>query len=164
MAFEKLAEDVENAIKTQPSTVMSMSELFSVYKGHLEEEGVSADNHRGHFLKSRLIRQFGDRLPFHRPCRRNETQYVFSSAVPPGPLIEFIKRQTESEGMSVDDEDTPTCIIDTESQTIYAAAMIIRQTLLDLKNEIPFPPAPTDLSESSLNILYRQLCLICFVG
>ena len=101
MAFEKLAEDVENAIKTNPSTVMSMSELFNVYKGHLEEAGVFADNYRGHFLKSRLIRKFGDRLTFHRPCRRMETQYVFSSAVPPGPLIEFIKRQTESKGMSV---------------------------------------------------------------
>ena len=134
-----------------------------MYKGHLEEAGVSADNYRGHFLKSCLIRQFGDRLTFHRPCRRNETQYVFSSAVPPGPLIEFIKRQTESEGMSVDDENTPTCIIDTESQTIYAAAMIIRQTLLDLKNEIPFPPAPTDLSESSLNIPTALFNLLCWV-
>ena len=41
VAFEKLAEDVENAIKTQPSTGMSMSELF---KGELKWKKIYPDH------------------------------------------------------------------------------------------------------------------------
>ena len=90
-AFERLAQDVEKDILGEILSVMCLSSICSTYKNYLDEIGVSADWYLAHVLKTRLTRHFGNRLSFHRPQKRNQAQYVFSSAAPSGILLERIQ-------------------------------------------------------------------------
>ena len=75
-----MAEDLDK--------IMNMTELPSRYNHLLKEEGVDEGNTQSHLLKARLQHHFGSTLSFRRPKKWNETQYVFSSSLNPGPLTE----------------------------------------------------------------------------
>ena len=86
-AFEKLVDYVEENIIKRPESVTNISDLCSKYVECLNDEGISLVSYRAYLLKARLVNRFGDVLTFHRPRKRNLSEYVFSSNVPPGPLI-----------------------------------------------------------------------------
>ena len=69
-------------------------------------------NNRSYLLKPRLIKQFGTQISFHRPLRRNESQYVFNSEVPAGQLIEKCRLlskggKEDSDYESLEEDDVP---------------------------------------------------------
>ena len=166
-AFSRLVKEVEETVLADNSTVTDLSQLRAKYNGFLHEElGGEAEACRGDVLKARLREHFGDKLSFHRPHRRNQAQFVFSSNVNPGPLIEQCMKMTareeerlsEGEDLSVEDMlDTSTISEDVfldldAAQTVYCAASILRQKLMDVKNSMPYPPTPNDLSEENIPI------------
>ena len=65
-----------------------MTDLCHEYSTFLEREGVQEPNCRSYVLKARLVAHFGDRLCFHRPQKRNQSEFVFRAVAPRGPLIE----------------------------------------------------------------------------
>ena len=66
-----------------------IAELTCKYVQFLSEEGVEGiTSYRAFLLKTRLLRHFGEALMFHRPHKPNVDEFVFSSNVSPGPLVE----------------------------------------------------------------------------
>ena len=64
------------------------------------EEGVEEPNAqcRSYVLKAWIKSHFGERLIFHRPTKRNESELVFSSDAPRGLIIErWLKAEKELE-------------------------------------------------------------------
>ena len=102
-AFLRLAGKIEENMQVDPSFVTSSSELLSEYKGFLHEEGVEETSYLSHLLKGRLSKHFANQLTFHRPQRKNEAQFVFSSKLSPGPLIESVQMQLRAEEQKADD-------------------------------------------------------------
>ena len=81
--------------------------------------------------------------------KKNEAEFVYSSSVNPGPLIEKCSQQ-EAEA---EEEAVPESVVDAadlahDTTCIYTAAMILRQKLLSVERTIPFPPLPVDLDEN----------------
>ena len=169
-AFLRLAKEVEEKVLCDTSSVTSLSDLCSSYRAYLQEEGVEVEIYRADKLKVRLVKHFGSQLCFHRPQKRNESQYVFSSAVPAGPLVErclqleaAAEQPSSDEDISIDDivDEAVTREDASEASHLFAAAMILRRELLSLKNQIPIPPDPSNISENELNLpvcLYNFLC------
>lgn len=164
-AFLRLAQDVEETILLDKSSVTNLSQLSATYNTYLSDEGLEAEPCRGDFLKARLKQHFGDRLSFHRPFRRNQAQFVFASDVEPGPLIELCLKLTEKEEerLKEDDDISVEEVIDSttfdeeevdldRARTVYSAASVLRQTLLDVQKSMPFPPSPMDLLEDSVEV------------
>ena len=56
--------------------------------GILNVEGVETTTYRACVIKARLLAHFGNALIFHRPKQRNVCEYVLSSSLSPGPLVE----------------------------------------------------------------------------
>ena len=101
------------------------------------------------------------RLVFHRPDKCTESQYVFSSEVQPGPIIERCRRLEEAqerEGekelafneMVCPDELSRSGILE-ETQHVYNAALILRRAIQSLQPITPFPAEPVDLSEGKID-------------
>ena len=170
-AFERLAQDVEKDIQGEISNVTSLSSLCSTYKNYLDEIGVSVDWYRARALQTHLTRHFGNRLSFHRPQKRNQAQYVSSSVAPSGILLECIQQMNASVSMNIidsDNEDAPpdtaddyrfSDVISDNASTIFAAATIFRQAILEMPKTMPFPPNPSDRHESNRQIhtsLYKM--------
>ena len=68
--------------------------------GKLLRDEVQEKAVRGYSLKSvshMIKRHFDMRLVFHRPNKCTESQYVFSSEVQPGPIIEGCLRLDEAQ-------------------------------------------------------------------
>ena len=148
-----------------------LSSLCSTYKNYLDEIGVSVDWYRARALQTHLTRHFGNRLSFHRPQKRNQAQYVSSSAAPSGILLERIQQMNASVSMNIDDSDNEDAPPDTaddyrfsdviadNAATIFAAATIFRQAILEMPKTMPFPPNPSDRQESNRQIhtsLYKM--------
>ena len=144
-----------------------------VYRGYLHDEGVAVESDQADKLKVRLLRHFRSQLCFHQPQKRNESQYVFSSAVPPGSLVEHClqlqaaaERSSSAEDMSmidiVDEIVTTNREDASEASTIFAAAVILRRELLSLKTKCPFHHIPQILVKlNSIPVcLYNFLCWI----
>jgi hypothetical protein len=138
-AFERLVKDVDEKLLGDTTSVMSLSELCTLYKAYLQKEGLVAENYRSHSLKAWLLRQFGSRLSFHRPERRNMAQYVSSSVAPPGPLIELCSRKNRKEQDWEEDEYATSFtqdrfVIDTAGETanVYVAAMMHKKKISHL--------------------------------
>ena len=87
-AFEMLAAYIEAEILNEHTEVTTLSKLCSLYRNWLEETGVEKPVCRTYRVKARLISHFDNRLCFHRPARRTESEFVFSSDAPRGPIIE----------------------------------------------------------------------------
>ena len=156
-AFLKLAKEVEERVIHDTSSLTSLSDICSFYRGYLHDEGVAVESYRADKLKVRLLKHFRSQLCLHRPQKRNESHYVFSSAVPPGLLVErCLQLQQAAAERSSSDEDTSMIdIVDevvttnredaSEASTIFAAVMILRSKLLSLKNQMPLPPHPSEI-------------------
>ena len=68
--------------------------------GKLLRDEVQEKAVRGYSLKSSshmIKRHFDMRLVFHRPNKCTESQYVFSSEVQPGPIVEGCLRLDEAQ-------------------------------------------------------------------
>ena len=108
-------------------------------------------------LKTRLIHQFGNALTFHRPQQRNVFEYVFSSKVPRGPIVEFEKCAKALRTLDNFKETPASMDIDAESPefeespgpTLFRAALCLRSNVMDGATSIPFLSKPTDISDQA---------------
>ena len=87
-AFEKLTFRMEEQLAADADSIWNMSDLCSKVTNLLEEEDICGTKYQSHLLKSRLLQHFRKKQAFNRQRRRNAAEYVFSSAVNAGPLIE----------------------------------------------------------------------------
>lgn len=86
-AFASFAMYVaEHVINSE--TVTNMIDLCCLFVEFLRKEGIDVSSYRTCLLKARLKEHFGDVLTFHRPRKRTVTEYVFSSHISAGPLVE----------------------------------------------------------------------------
>ena len=158
-AFDALAQHVSDTIVRRPDTVTNMSALCCTFVNYLQREGVEMDSYRTCLLKARLKARFGDALSFHRPQKRNMSEYVFNSNVPAGPLVEkcalalAAADRAADESLSVEDiVDVRAAEVPTPAMELYKAALFLRSEVKALKNKMPFPPKPTDLAEDNVQV------------
>ena len=115
-------------------------------------------------LKTRLIHHFGNALTFHRPQERNVFEYVFSSKVSQGPIVEKCAKALKT--LDNFKETAASMDIDAEwpefeespGPTLFRAALCLRSNAMDGATGIPFlPPKPTDISDqaASQRLKYR---------
>ena len=109
-AFRSLVEHVEEKIIGCPETVIKMSALWATYVQFLQQQGVDVESYRTYLLKARLIDHFPEQLSFHRPQKRNVTEFVFSRDMPTGILAEKCALAIEAAERAVD-ESLTTCDI-----------------------------------------------------
>ena len=106
----------------------------------------------------------GMRLVFHRPNKCTESQYVFSSEVQPGPIIERCRRLEEAQEreeekdlafdeMVCPDELSRSGVLE-ETQHVYNAALILRRAIQSLQ---PITPVPSWARRS----VWRENRCIC---
>ena len=108
-------------------------------------------------MKACIIRQFGDQLAFHRPHKINVTEFVFNSSISQSKLGEKSALATEAaqraaeEGLAAFD-----CLGEVShlhayctapAQDLYNAALFLQSQIRGLKNSMPLPPAPSDLTK-----------------
>ena len=144
------------------------AELCQECRTFLEEEGVDGSTYQTHLVKTRLTELFKEHLSFHRLPKKNEAEFVYSSSVNPGPLIEKCYQQAAE----AEEEALPESVVDAadlahDTTCIYTAAMILRQKLLSVERTMPFPPLPVDLDEANVKnlippALYNFLCWLLF--
>ena len=93
-----------------------------------------------------LVHHFGDALTFHRPHKQNVCEYVFSSMVQPGPLVENCAVAMATIASTAEEmvDDASQCSLDEmEVSTVrdaYRAAIFIRSEIQSLQNNIPISP------------------------
>ena len=154
-AFASLCKFVEDEIIACPDTVTDISKLCRKYVQFLNDEGIDGViSYRSYLLKTRLLEHFGDALTFHRPQKRNLAEYVFSSNVPPGPLVEKCSQamaalETLQDSYSVDDNALLPPADESPLSTLFKAALCLRSGIMDIATSIPFPPKPTDIGEDA---------------
>ena len=106
-------------------------------------------------LKTRLIHHFGNALTFHRPQQRNVFEYVFSSKVSRGPIVEKCAKALKildnfketAASMDIDAESPE--FEESPGPTLFRAALCLGSTVMDGATSIPFPPKPTDISDQA---------------
>ena len=82
---------------------------------------------------------FKESLSFHWAQKKNEAEFVYSSSVNPGPLIEKCYQQAAE----AEEEALPESVVDAadlahDTTCIYTAAMILRQKLVSVERTMPF--------------------------
>ena len=129
--------------------VMRMTNLRDMYIDLLAENGIESPNYRTEKLKRRLIKHFGNSLEFWQPQRMSDTEIIYSKAIRIGQAVEAsaatIVTQAELPSLS------PT-VQYSQIQQVFLCAKIIRAELLAVKNNIPWPPMPDDLTEDHIQV------------
>ena len=115
------------------------------------------DSYRTSLTKARIICEFVNQLAFHCPHKRNVTEFVFNSAISQGKLVEKCALATEAaqhaaeEGLVAFD-----CLGEIShlhayctapAQDLYNAALFLQSQMRGLKNSMPLPPTPSDLTK-----------------
>ena len=89
---------------------------------------------------------------FHRPQQRNVFEYVFSSNVSPGPIVEKCAKALktlDNFAASMDiDAELPE-FEESPGPALFRAALCLRSNVMDGATSIPFPPKPTDISDQA---------------
>ena len=148
-AFHSLTVYFVKNIINCAETVTNMSDLCSLYVDFLRQHGVEVSSYRTCLLKARLVRHFGNQLSFHRPQKRNVTEFVFSSAVAPGKLVEMCALAMANAQRAVEENFSASDILDLPPDSdalsvapaleVYKAAHLLGSELLTLKNSMPTP-------------------------
>ena len=92
---------------------------------------------------------------FHRPQQRNVFEYVFSSNVSLGPIVEMFAKALKTldnikeTAVSMDIGAESPQFEETPGLTLFRAALCLRCNVMDGATRIPFPPKPTDISDQS---------------
>ena len=155
-AFSKLVEFIQQRFANDENCVMSMTRVDTFVRGAARREGIETENNRAYLLKTRLIHQLqlGDTISFHRPHKRNESQYVFSSSVNLGPLIERylqLEAAKQRKECGVEDRDTDDIprfsaednLRSSDVLCLYNAALLLRKNILSMKEHATlFSPTP----------------------
>ena len=87
-AFAEAVQFVDDEILQSPTNVCSMTDLCQKFDAVLQEEGVRNVRCRSYVLQAWLVAHFGKRISFHRPQKRNQSEFVFNTDASRGPLIE----------------------------------------------------------------------------
>ena len=112
-------------------------------------------------LDHMIKRHFDMRLVFHRPNKCTESQYVFSSEVQPGPIIEGCLKLDEAQERAEEKElamiwcawwDGRSGVSWEETQHVFNAALILRRANQSFQPSTPFPAEPADLSEEKIDV------------
>ena len=88
-AFDSIREYVNDTVLKEGKAV-KMSELLKRYVDKLSQEGVNAPCYRSSKLKNCLLKSFGNRLSYHQPLDRSQSEIVYSSHVTTGEVVETV--------------------------------------------------------------------------
>ena len=158
-AWKTFVAYVTTTIIDQPETITNINVLCTKYVECLNAEGIIKEIYRADHLKSRLKRHFGDDLTFHRPKKRNVCEYVFSSSVPAGPLVEkcalAMQAADDAAEDSVPQAGSPLLAqssLHSPWPDLFRAALFLRGVIMAMCHTMPFPPRPRDLAEDMINV------------
>ena len=165
-AFGKVKEFVEKEVIAAAKAI-PMSTLIEKYTSFLTEEGVDVVTYRSTKLKNRLTRFFGERLSFHRPSNKNESELVYGSHVKTGEVVETVFKSTtsvdEEQMANSDSEPDLTNAQDKVSRQVYHTAKTIQKLVANMKPTMPWPPSSEDLEceiEMVPDLLYNMMAWI----
>ena len=143
---------IVESILDQPETITDIADLYAKYVSCLNA-GVQVVSYHAHLLKARLRRHFGDAFTFHRPKKRTLCEFVFSSAVPAGQLVEKCALAMQAAAKATEDSGDFE-VISTEdflespvqpspTGDVFSAAMFLRAEILAMRNTMAFLPTPS---------------------
>ena len=163
-AFSSIREFVKDAVLKGEKAV-KISELLERFVSKLSEEGVSAPSYRSSKLKNRLIKSFGNRLSYHQPQDRSQSEIIYSSRVTTGEVVETIASTSGEQWKDEDgtEEVPPEAKANEKYFHVYHAAKMIRSLLTEMKPVMSWPPTEDDLdcSDSIVpDMLYNMLAWI----
>ena len=126
-----------------------MTELCSKYCEILQKHGAVQPSCRSYVLKASLIAQFGERLSFHRPARRDMSEFVLSLNAHRGALIERCAKadaqlqEAEDENLTVMDVIDPGhdghgfASANHALADVFHAAAFLRREVFNVQREQP---------------------------
>ena len=165
-AFGKIKEFVEKEVLTAAKAI-PMSVIIDKYTSFLAEEDIGVMTYRSSKLKNRLLRCFGERLSFHRPLNRNQSEIVYGSHVKTGEVVETVfMSATSVDGEQMADNDSEgdsSNAQEDESRQVYHKAKMIQRLVANMKPTMPWPPSSEDLEcESAIvpDLLYNMMAWI----
>ena len=129
-------------------------------------EAISNPTYRTEKIKRRLRRRFGERLSFW--CSRNQIkgEVIYASDLGTEEVLQALLESSsvlESRASSVSSASLAVTYSVTLSAELYHAAMKLRSSVLNLKNEMPWPPRAVHVTEENNKIpsdLYNFLAWI----
>lgn len=165
-AFGKIKEFVEKEVLTAAKAI-PMSVIIDKYTSFLTEEDIGVMTYRSSKLKNRLLRCFGERLSFHRPLNRNQSEIVYGSHVKTGEVVETVfMSATSVDGEQMADNDSEgdsSNAQEDESRQVYHTAKMIQRLVANMKPTMPWPPSSEDLEcESAIvpDLFYNMMAWI----
>ena len=154
-----------------------MVDIFSDYNTLLGNSGIENANYRTEKLKHRLRHRFSDVIQFYRPDGFGMPDVVRCPNTPISEVSNFVHLRDDNSGVplsqsSVEDFDSATCssplpsgpqhvLTSTCQRELFHTAMLIRESILDIRNNLPWPPRATDLLERGMELpvhLYNFCC------
>ena len=85
-AFEGLVQYLDDVLSDQ-TAVVTLNDIVSKYRYILRQCGGEESQCWPHVLNARIKAYYRERISFHRPSKRNEPEYVFSTRQSRGPLL-----------------------------------------------------------------------------
>ena len=122
-AFDSIREYVNDTVLKEGKAV-KMSELLERYVDKLSQEGVNTPCYRSSKLKNRLLKSFGNRLSYHQPLDRSQSEIVYSSHVTTGEVVETVVNTSGDQWADEDgiEEVTPEAKEDEKYLHVYHMA------------------------------------------
>ena len=145
---------------------MKMSELLERYVHKLSQEGVNAPSYRSLRLKNRLIKYFGNRLSYHQPLDRSQSEIVYSSRITTEEVVETVVNMSGEQWADEDwiEEVPPEATEDEKYLLVYRTAKMIHSLVTEMKPVMTWPPTEDDLDCSDTlvpDLLYNMFAWIC---
>ena len=159
--FDNIREYVNDTVLKEGKAV-KMSELLEHYVDKLSQEGVNAPSYRSSKLKNR----FGNKLSYHQPLDRSQSEIVYSSHVTTGEVVETVLNTSGNQWADEDgiEEVTPEAKEDEKYLHVYHTAKMIRSLVTEMKPVMTWPPTEDDLDCSNTlipDLLYNMFAWIC---
>ena len=158
--FAILAQHIVESTLDQPEMITDIADLCAKYVSCLNAEKVQVVSYHVHLLKARLHRHFGNTLTFHHPKKRNLCEFVFSSAVPAGQLLEKCALTMQAAAKATEDsedfEDMSTGdflespVQQSPAMDVFRAAIFLWAEILAMRNTMAFPPTPSELPSDKI--------------